>query len=392
MGRTTISSISGLAFLAIFPLFYFYHFGLAQGLIPPFLAGWHGPMTLIFVGPLVLATLVYLSRNNLSSWRDWIAATAFGFLVYAGAWLLANVVLLPNNPAHSELATAILAMAVYFLIGAMLDLNWRFLRRAVMVCWAIMALQALTNVGGANLTLDLNSESGDLLYQGLARSMMVTSMLAVAMQHKTLTRLFVGAVSITALFVIGARSELYGFMVAYVAMEAVANRRSGVGMFLFAAVLVFAVALVASSLDMLGGSRQLQVLDLEVASSWRARQYLEGMALDQISGNPVMGVYGGHWELSEGSYAHNALSAWVSLGLIGFLLYVTLAVGAVWRAFMAMVAQPEGELNRMAFLVGVASLLLIVVAKPFFWAVPALAWGLTSKAVPVRSKASVMLA
>ena len=48
-------------------------------------------------------------------------------------------------------------------------------------------------------------------------------------------------------------------------------------------------------------------------------------ALNSIAADPIFGEYGSYYVLgSAGKYAHNILSAWVDLGILGFSLLVAL--------------------------------------------------------------------
>ena len=380
MAAKKASKVAALAFLAIFPGFYFYHFAVSMYVIPSFLAGWHGPMTLIFAVPLAFSFLAFIFKNRLSVLSDPITLMAGLLLVYTVGWLLINMSLQPNHPGHEELVAAILAMFVYFMTGALLDLDG--VRKWLLPCWIIMVLLAVTNVtiGAYMFQTSLETETGSPLYQGLARSFMVVAMAMIALPPGIVARLIVGLFSIAALFVIGARSELYGFILTYAIAELTMSRRN-----IFRVTMLglagLAIALVVTSyLGLLGASRQLLVFDLGADASWNVRNHFEYFARTQIAENPIMGVYGGHWQIEEGGYAHNALSAWVSLGIVGFMLYMALSIVAVTRSFRTIKAV-DSAMSRFAFMMALVALVLVIVAKPVFWAFPAMAWALNTRAV-----------
>ena len=130
-------------------------------------------------------------------------------------------------------------------------------------------------------------------------------------------------------------------------------------------------------------SRQFEVFDLSSSKSWRGRQSLQKIAIEQISENPLVGKFGGHVLAdSTGSYAHNALSAWVNYGLPGFLIYVSLTlVGLLISARYVFLKQQDAALWTFAFIVNFVCLLLIFTSKSVFWPMPALGWGLVAKAL-----------
>jgi O-antigen ligase len=134
----------------------------------------------------------------------------------------------------------------------------------------------------------------------------------------------------------------------------------------------------SSIMKPLASSRQMQVLDLDKASSWIGRQKLQQVALEQIKENPITGKYAGHYYAGgPGSYSHNALSAWVNYGFIGFCAYLGLIVYCFAASFLSLKGrQANPEERNLAFAVNFLCLLLVIVAKPVFWSMPALGWGI----------------
>ena len=136
-------------------------------------------------------------------------------------------------------------------------------------------------------------------------------------------------------------------------------------------------------------SRQFEVLDFADSKSWAGRLTLQRKAMEQIAENPLMGKFGGHVLMEDtdrfekghaGRYAHNALSAWVSYGLAGFLMYVSLTLfGVVVCARQVILNRQNDPLWMFAFMVNFVSLLLIIVSKSVFWPLPALGWGMLAQ-------------
>ena len=143
-------------------------------------------------------------------------------------------------------------------------------------------------------------------------------------------------------------------------------------------------------------SRQFEVLDFSSSKSWKGRLALQEMALGQIMENPLLGKFGGH-VLTEatgkfqkghaGRYAHNALSAWVSYGLAGFLLYLALTLyGCLVTARHVILKRVDEPLWTFAFTLNLVCLLLVIVSKPVFWPLPALGWGVLAQALIGQAK------
>ncbi len=146
-------------------------------------------------------------------------------------------------------------------------------------------------------------------------------------------------------------------------------------------------------------NRQWEVLNIPSSKSWAGRLALQKKALEQIAENPLMGKFGGHVLTEDtgkfakghaGRYAHNALSAWVSYGLAGFLIYICLTLyGFLVPAHQVIFKQQHIPLWTFAFTLNFVCVLLIIVSKPVFWPLPALGWGLTARALIASSHDSI---
>ena len=136
-------------------------------------------------------------------------------------------------------------------------------------------------------------------------------------------------------------------------------------------------------------SRQFEVLDIPSSKSWAGRLALQGKALEQIAENPLMGKFGGHILTEDtgkfakghaGRYAHNALSAWVTYGLVGFLIYVSLTLyGFLISTRQLVIKRLDTPIWTFAFMVNFVCLLLIIISKSVYWPLPALGWGILAK-------------
>ena len=138
-------------------------------------------------------------------------------------------------------------------------------------------------------------------------------------------------------------------------------------------------------------NRQWEVLNIPSSKSWAGRLALQKKALEQIAENPLLGKFGGHVLTEDtgkfakghrGRYAHNALSAWVSYGLAGFLLYLALTLyGCLVSARNLILKRADEPLWMFAFTLNLVCLVLVLVSKPVFWPLPALGWGALAQAL-----------
>lgn len=370
--------IAGLGFLALFPGFYVYHYLVGRGLIPPVLGGMFGLVALLALPLLVLLHLKWLKRFGSAYSRSGVLWLFYATIVYMVVWTMGHMMAMSSaaRPIHMEIFTAMGLWPSLFLIGLMLPMQAMWFRKAALWSWGLLVTLAFLGVNSQYLMVTFDQVDSGTSYQAFGRSVAIASFVAVAYIQSLRWRMGMAIASIAALFVTGARSELYAFIAVYAACEAMLSSRNPWRILMFGAGVAIVGAVVAANLDLLFSSRQLQILDLENSSSWIKREDFNGFALEQIASNPVMGVYGGHWQLGEGEYAHNALSAWVSFGIVGFALYMALNVLSAWAAFKVFWRYPNDPLARAAFLICGSTLLLVVASKAVFWPVPALAWGL----------------
>jgi hypothetical protein len=183
------------------------------------------------------------------------------------------------------------------------------------------------------------------------------------------------------LFFIGARSELVGVVAVLPFIAYLHFRRKPLLTVSIAMVLaLMVVSFVINNFDRLSASRQFQVFDLSESSSVIARNKFSDSAITSILKSPILGDFGGQVRdyNSIGSYAHNILSVWRQVGIFGLLVYVLLLLIPVFLSLRKLQSKTVGDedLPRITASISIFSLVLILGAKPFFWAFPALAWGL----------------
>jgi hypothetical protein len=367
---------SNIGLLLLFPGFFFWHFGLATGIIP-FHVGLYGLISAILA--VIFLTVFVMKWMNLAA-RSYFALTAWALVAYGAIWTMANAVGNPPPGATAQFAVTLISWIALLSAGAFMRLDSPAFRSALLISWATMSAIVLVNVDGLyfNARAFAVSDEAVATYQGFARSMMVTSILILAFVDTLWKRILISLASIAIVFLMMARSELYGLIVAILVVEGIYAIRRGRRM----AILMVAIAgftlLVLNNLEYLMSSRQLQILNLSEATSWLARQEAQRIALEQISHSPLSGMFGGHYYASPtgglGNYAHNALSAWVTLGLPGFLIYVGLSLWATAGSVMKLL-RTEDSAWRLSVYLNASAFVLIIFAKSVFWTPVALGWG-----------------
>lgn len=367
--------IGGVTFWLLFAGFFLYHFLASQDIIPRVAGGLFSIVLIIALPGLVWGTALAFRRLP-GLGQGLTAQSSILFFTWAIFWLAIHVASEPDHPAHLQLlATLVLTFGLLMLVFN-LPVYSRTLHLVCGVTLFVIGLLSLAYIDSTTLMIIGSSDEESASYQGMARGLMVIGAFVICGVPRLTVRFALAAFATVALFFTGARSELYGFIAAFATMEGVISRRSPFAQAALVILLVGLAWIILQNLDVLAASRQLQIFDLSQSTSWVARQYMAEYAERQILAHPFAGVYGGHWDLGEGDYAHNALSAWVSLGFIGFVLFVFTSITATVVSIRALVSLPASNIARLATLITSSNLLLISVAKPLFWEMPGLGWGL----------------
>ncbi|WP_104204266.1 hypothetical protein [Billgrantia saliphila] len=391
-GDTLTARASATGFFVLFPGFIVYHTLVAMGLIPALLGGLFGVVSVMMF--LVYAALLPSQLHVLSVSTRGFALTALVFFVYVLAWGLANYGLQGGGVMRAALIQTVETLVLWlvlFMMGYRLPLDSPRLARAFWIAFALIAGYLLFHVATTGQWMFfarqmIEAEEGENIstYQGYARSALVMLVFLIAVAQRAIVRAGLIVIGAFVMFVLGARSELYAFLALTAVLLMLWAGVSVKYMLTLLAVVAVLIALVVSQFESLAGSRQLQILDLSGNSSWLARQNLGQRAVSQILENPLLGRFGGHISSSgvTGGYAHSMLSAWVNYGLLGFLLYVGLTANAfLGSAYRMVMLGDRAAWWVFAFAINFVSLLLIVLAKPVFWPLPALGWGAFANAL-----------
>lgn len=371
-------------YILLFPWFFIYNFLSAKiGVSLPLIGGGYSIYCLLFL-PIMLIFIARTFSTKMPMLHHLSLAFFALILITPFAWLAltGKEAALLNIPEISITHTASL-MALYF-IGLFLPLaNKRLIKtnKAIfyLMC-AIVIFNVMTNNSVSFTPISSWSEEHvtTASYQGYARSISVTLLIALFFSNSVPSKLFVAIVGIITLFFIGARSELYGTALSLLAIILFWSLRSY--KWLSCAILAMFILSIAITfnLETILKSRQALVFTgLEGTSSWDARESMIQIAFEQIYTSPLVGDYKSYEDFGSGSYAHNILSAWVDFGLAGFLLYLTLIVVALYISAIKFInydGRHAGWGLCLAF--SLMTFILSFIAKSVYWEIPALAFGL----------------
>ena len=366
------TGIAHLGFLALFPGFFFYHSALGMGLVGPFLGGFFSRVCMLFLPLLVITCLSRAKRDRRFFTRADLAF--FIFLAYFFFVIAFNYANGGDGGLAQDHLFIIIQFATVYLIFRLADFASGRFRMCLIASMLVMALLIfyLSADGTSYLREENSVDAGGAIstYQGFARSYFVTCLVLLAFTKATALRLLIYLVSVPALFINGARSELVALIAVIGLAETVyASRKSAallVALFLGGAVLG---AYIDQLIRALPDSRVLELLDLSQSTSWSGRKYYFEHALKTIGENPILGDYGSYLSIGgRGAYAHNIFSAWVDLGLAGFVYLLCMLLVPAYklavRAFFRRSSENTGELV-LTFCLLFATLLLLFTSKTY---------------------------
>lgn len=379
------SQSAAVLFWLLFPGFFFYQLLVGSGVIPPFAGGGFGvaaaaaALLLVCCLPLWLPRVVVTDRLVVLLWSGFFLSamliTAYGSLTLPAEYRM---------PAVLQSSQALIYFAGMFFVGFFLVPDSPGVRSSMLFA----ALGMLLFLGWYTLSTGsvmfyarfFFGHAEELAtYQGFARSALMVFLLLLTTARRPAQTWLWTVLGTYVLFVLGARSEFFAYVaVSMLILAHVCIRRPLLVIYLMLTLLALTIA-GSALVSVLGDSRQLEVLDLSSSTSWQARQELLHQSLALLAEKPWMGEFGGHIRLggTAGSYVHNALSGWISYGLFGFLCYV-LTIGVATAVSLLRMLDSPALNGRWSFVFAVnfVSLLLISVAKPVFWPIPALGIGL----------------
>jgi hypothetical protein len=318
-------SVGMLAYLALFPGFFFYHTLLGLGTIVAVLGGYFAPVSLLFVAPL---TFFYVYRIRRDSGR--VGRADLLFSLYIGYFLCvvaiqaaagANPVIVSNH------ILGILFIVNMFFMFKLVDFGRRdvwltgllslFGMSAIVFAFSVDGSFYLAPLGAAK-----NPESL-ATYQGFSRSYLVTFAAVIAFTRSTALRVLLYCLAAPTLFVNTARSEFVAMLFMIPIIELYYSQRKLILISVLAGLFLLGYHYLDDILALLPDNRILELLDLSQSTSANKRHHLSVYALNTIAHFPVFGDYASY---TPGFYSHNVLSAWVDTGIFGFLFVLALLV------------------------------------------------------------------
>lgn len=381
--NNTVGNLSAFFFLLLFPGFYLYHHSVTAGLFPEFLAGYFLPISLFVILTIAPILIVFFKSFHIRKFYFSafisliIACGLIAFLEYA---ISAEVYI---EKALIQTLSLILSWLAFFFIG--IGINFRskwMVRGAVLSGVAILShlLLVTFETGELQYIAARYYDAGEdaATHQAYARSVLVLSFLIIATSKSRTIQIQSILGAIISLFILSARSEFIALIVVvgvFYLIRLTKDKKLVIPLVIAVGLLVLVVSI---QIDQILETRQGAILSLSQDQSWIARKNLLYDSLDRIKSSPFLGDFGGHYRSGgSGSYSHNVLSVWDGYGLLVFLVYIYLVLVPLRFFLNKLMWEKSSEpYHVFSFFVSLASFILLVAAKPVFWSLPALAWGL----------------
>ncbi|WP_041654545.1 O-antigen ligase family protein [Achromobacter xylosoxidans] len=347
------------AFCIMFPAYIAYQISVQKGVIHPYLGGYFSAGIAISLPLLLLAACIKPHSRippDLVEWLFVLFMLLFGMSLAVGVYFNVTPEILKPN------AITWVSFVVLYLLGLLFPWGERTATLyAQFIFVGLLLLIVLNTAGGQLVGVGYIAPGADkeLNYQAVALAYIVATLAALP-PARVLIRYAGYILSIIALYLIGARSEFIAFVLIAGTIEFCMAKRKAQFVALGIVGIVVLLALAHAMLGTLPGSRILGLSDVSEDASSIARAALTSEAWLSISEAPFLGNYGSYL---PGNYAHNILSAWVDMGLLGF---VTLALLLTFAGASIMLTY-RGQIRTPVFLVTaallMANILLLLFAK-----------------------------
>lgn len=306
-----------LTFFLLFPGFFAYQTLLGLGLIRAYLGGYFAVVSLLMLPLLVLC---YLRRLHAQDYRIHRVDAAFlAFLAYFAVMIACNAPS-ANGAIVGYHLLAMVYMLIMFILFKTLDFgSRRFWLTQLVSLVAMSAVVFSFSVDGAfylavlGAALDPDSVA---TYQGFSRSYLMPLVVMLACTRNRPLRWALYALGLPTLYINTARSEFGALLFLIPLIEFHTARHRLVMVAVFALVFLLLKLNLDAIIAAVPSNRTLELLDPSHSSSVSSRHHLTELALHTIALHPVLGAYASY---PPGNYAHNILSAWVDLGLFGFV-------------------------------------------------------------------------
>lgn len=358
-----------LAFILLFPGFFFYQTLLGLGIIGAFLGGYFTIVALVLTPALIASCYSVVKAQKLViSQLDLFCLL---FIIYWCLILAINVTGGADTTIAQRHLQSILFCIDTYIIFRISNFNDRNL--IVLLVISLLAMSIITiymSIDGFFYLQALGQAKNPeslATYQGFARSYIYTYLIVVSLARWLGVRFILYGLATTTMFLNGARSEFSAVLFSIPLIELYYTKHKLIAIIPILLVVAACVMNADAIVGMLPQNRTLQLLDLSHSTSAMARQNLSSDAWRTITRNPIFGDFASY---ADGHYAHNVLGAWVDFGIVGFVFFSLLLI---WPAVMMLANGFFHHKKSSEFIVAISFTSITII------------WALSAKNVPDMS-------
>jgi len=378
-------SFSKFFFVVLFWGYILYNFAILFG-APSFLGGYFGLATAL--GAVVFSILA--KPTIINSFR---ASYFFTFLSLGSLlWVIAITAIsyLDSNAsaARAQSLTLIVAWIALYCTGFYIVFAEKEKLRKLSIFLIFLFLGYTIYYISTNVAFMLPFVKGGEVdddnlasYQGIARNLLIAGILITAYTKKRIHNLVLAIIISFILFMVGARSEFYAFILLVLSYHFLSAYKVKSGFIVIVLFAVVSAGLFINYYEKIADSRQLNITSVSKDESWQLRQQMQDFSIQIIKDHPVFGQFGGHGYYGStngnniGAYSHNALSGYTNYGLLFFILFIAMCYLSFIYSTLKFIKNPKDEDWAFAFLFTLLIAFLITLAKPVYWSVIYMSWG-----------------
>lgn len=371
------SSFAHAALAALFPGFFLYHLLVANGL-PPVLGGYSVAAA---AAVLPMCLLAYVAGGRSAGWH-WLDAVFIGFVV---VWAIAigfGAGKPDTGPVVVSHVGAMIQWLALYGIARSADLTGGGLRTWAVTSWVVMTLAVAATLSVETLiqgVLGVASADDEAVatYQDFGLLYLIIALLCVSQLASPISAAFVLVVSVVVLFLNGARSEFVALLVGAWCLMLLLSRRRAWVLGLSALAVAGLWAMSGPLGDLFPDNRIVDLIETRAEGSAREREDMAQAAWRSVMERPLTGRFG---DYAPGEYAHNLLSAWVDLGVVGIAALSLALVLPLLELGARMSRHGPDRAAAAAAVFLLLAILLLLLAKTFTYNLVPFALGLYANA------------
>ncbi len=382
--------VVSLCFYLLLPGFFVYHFLVAKQLLPGLLGGYSSAMA----GLLLLPLGIVYGKHLLSDRGNWrfMDAAFHAFVVYYALVLLAHLLFSSHSSTASEQLGIVPQFLALYWLARLAPLGQPRFQRWMLAFLLLMSGAIAFNADEGTFVaaaLDLLQTTNYLAnYQAYAFVYSVVMLFVLAPMQKRWQRLLVYLICVPTLFLNGARTEFIGVLLLILLLEFLMSRHKLATLLVAGALVGLGIAALPWLADLYPESRTVFLFidyNDDISANERARMLSSGWR--SIIESPWIGAFGSY---APGEHIHNALSAWVDIGLAGFVFYVALIAVPLLDLLVLRRLDLRNANYRLAFALLLLTALFAITAKHFTHQLLPLAVGLYARVAPQTRAAAVL--